>query len=101
MTTNDHESASHPTVEEAFSVLVEESQPPVGRNTVAYRRLCRAVIEEAIDRAEILRTGRPVLWPDPHLENTNIGHRAPINTRIPTGEASLGIDTSQAEASRP
>jgi hypothetical protein len=52
-----------PTVMEAFEILAERAKPPEGRDTPAYRRLCRAIIDEHIDATELARNGKPVMWP--------------------------------------
>jgi hypothetical protein len=51
-----------PSVVEAFEVLAEQASPPEGRDTPAYRRLCRAIIDEHIDATEVARNGKSVMW---------------------------------------
>jgi hypothetical protein len=66
------ESENLPTEVEAFEVLAERRPLPPNTDKDTYLRLCQAVLEDAIDRAEILRIGKPVFWLTPRLGNTNI-----------------------------
>jgi hypothetical protein len=78
----DHESESNLSVEvEAFEVLAGWRPLPPNTDKESYRRLCQAVLEDAIDRAEIRRTGKPVFWPTPRLGNTNIPPNGALNIR--------------------
>src|SRR5450631_2550560 len=92
-------SACPPSVEESFSVLAGFSQPPQDRDTISYRRLCRAVLEDAIDQAGIRLTGKPLLWPNPHPGNTMTARLAPQGSQDSSGEVPLESNKLQSAIS--
>ena len=61
---------SDPALQDAFRTLLGERQPPPGTDRDAYLRYCVVVLQDAIDRFETRRTGKPVFWPFPRLGNT-------------------------------
>lgn len=63
-----------PALEDAFLTLLGERQPPPYTDKASYLRRCQVALEDAIDRVEIRRTGKPVFRQFPHQENTTTLH---------------------------
>ena len=92
-------SGSPPGVADAFEILAGRHQLPSHIDRASYLSLCQAVLEDAIDQAEIRRTGRPVFGPCSRLENTNIVRLDVTDNQIPLREARPETNTLQSEAS--
>ena len=92
-------SGSLPGVAEAFEILAGRHQPPSHIDRASYLSLCQAVLEDAIDQAEIRQTGRPVFGPCSRLENTNIVRLDVTDNQIPLPEGHLETNTLRSEVS--
>jgi len=93
-------SENRPDAGMAFEILAGERQVPHDTDKAFYRRLCRAVLEDAVDQVEIRRTGKAVFWPIPQSECTNIPrHNTPNNRIFPPAEILDGPNMLQSKVS--